>query len=208
MRKFLPATVVAISFASVAHAAPVTHFLDVFVTSNFNTTTGMNDALYVDPLTQAGTLSLSYDTGDALPNGTGSSTVFLDPFTAAFNFFPSSFDLTLSLGGVSQTWSQPEFLAAEATVDLATGTELESLDFVLLTIGGSASVANPNIIDITPELGTDFLRFDATGAVTGIELEIQTAPAPAPIPLPASLPLLAGGMLLLGAARTKSKKNS
>lgn len=200
LKHILAAGSVVVSLVGPAQAATVTHFLDVFVTSNFNTSTGMQETQYVDPVSQAGILTISYDTADAFDNGFGSSSVFLDGFAAFFNSFPSTFDLTLVLGGLSQTWSQSEFLIAEATVDGATATELESVDFILLTTGSSRSLANPNISDITPEPGFDFLRFDAAGNITGIELEIQTV---APIPLPASLPLLAAGVLLLGAFRKR-----
>jgi len=194
----------AVTLASPLSAATVTGALDVFVTSNFNTSTLSQDTLYVDPVNQAGTLSFSYDTLDAVPNGFGSSVVSFDTFGAAFNLFPSTLQLNLDLGGISQTWTQPEFLIAEATVDLSTGSVLESFDFVLLTTGASASIADPNIIDITPEPGFNFLRFDTAGNVTGIEIELQTV---SPIPLPASFPLLAGGGLLLIALRRKSKKS-
>ena len=105
----------AVTLASPLSAATVTGALDVFVTSNFNTSTLSQDTLYVDPVNQAGTLSFSYDTLDAVPNGFGSSVVSFDTFGAAFNLFPSTLQLNLDLGGISQTWTQPEFLIAEDT---------------------------------------------------------------------------------------------
>lgn len=205
MKSFFAVSATAVMIAGAAAATTVTGTWDVFVTSNNNTDTGMQDALYVDPVNAAGTLSFSFDSGDALDNGNGTSAVFLDGLSAAFNLFPSSFDLSLTLGGVMQTWTSADFLLAEVTVDNAT-TDVTFADFLILTEGPSASIADPNIIDITPAPGASFLRFDAAGAITGIDIEIQTQGV-APVPVPASLPLLATGALLLGALRRKSKKS-
>lgn len=203
LKHFLAVTATALTMAGSALAAPVSFSLDAFVTSNFNASSGTAETQYVDPINPAGTLTLSYDTDDAFL-GFDSALIFFD----GFSLNPTAFDLTLTLGGVSQTWSQSEFLIAQAEADAETATVLQSVDFILLTTGPSASVADPNIIGITPVFGlepSDFLRFDAAGTVTGIDLELQTL-SPTPVPLPGSLPLVATGAFVLVALRRRNKK--
>lgn len=204
VKRFLAVTATAISLSGAAFAAPVSFTLDAFVTSNFNVSSGLSETDYVDSENAAGTLSLSYDTEDAF-----SGFVFLD----GANLFPSSLDLTLTLGGVTQTWNQSEFLLGLAFADAATATQLESVSFFLPTSDASASLADPNIIAIAPDLftnGGDFMRFDASGAASGINLEISSVEPfedIAPVPVPGSLPLLATGAFAVIAVRRKKKQN-
>ncbi|MFK7880683.1 PEP-CTERM sorting domain-containing protein [Roseobacter sp.] len=205
VKRFLAVTATAITMAGAAIAAPVSFTLDAFVTSNFNASTGLQETNFVDPDNPAGTLSLSYDTDDVF-----FSFVFFD----GLNLNPTSFDLSLTLGGVSQTWSQPEFLFAFAIADEATGTELEEAGFFLATSDASASLADPNIIGIAPDLfsfGGEFMRFDEFGAAVGINLEISSIEPlddlPTPVPVPGSLPLLLTGAFAVVALRRRNKKS-
>lgn len=201
IKRILAVCVTAFTLAGPAAAVPVSFTLDAFVTSNFNASTLTQQPQYVDPINPAGTLTFSYDTIDAIFNG---GSVYFPDF---FNPGSTSFDLNLTLGGVAQTWNQFDFLIAQATVDLATASVLQNVDFILLTTGATAALADPNIVGITPVPGflpSDYLRYDNNGSVNGINLELQTV-NPATIPLPASMPLLAGAALLLVAFRRRSK---
>jgi hypothetical protein len=201
MKSLVAATTAAVVFVgSAAHATTIS--VDVFVTSFFNTSTNAQDTRFAPTTSSIGTLDLEFDPIDALPDGLGTSVVFFDD---PFNFEPTSFDLSISLANGSASFDQTDFLISTALVDTGAEDTLRSVDFILLTDPADVAALGPNISDITTD-PFDFLRTDANGVVTGVNLEIQTFDDVSPIPVPASLPMLAGGMMLLGFMRKKMKK--
>lgn len=210
IKRFLAVTATAITLTGSAFADTVSFTLDAFITSNFNATTLAAGSDFVDPNDAAGTLSFSFDTIDLYPdllNNTNTAFVFLD---GGFNQGPSSFDLTLTLNSIEQTWTQADFVFPFAVVDMDDSSMLEQVGFFLPTSDTTEALADENIISFAPAL-VDFLRFDAAGIATGVNLEVTMVEPlvfPTAIPLPGSLPLLATGAFAAFAFRRKTRKTS
>lgn len=205
MKTFFAAGAVAVGLAGSVAASPVSYTLDAFVVYH-NQIDGLSESsisTYVDASNAAGTLTLSYDTDDVM----GGFLLLGD----VLNVNPSSLALRLSFGGITQSWTEADFVLAPpaVTTDLDDPAKVTGLEFAVLP----PFTVDANITDITPVRDSfgPILRFDGQNNLTGINLEVQsTVPIsiPAPIPVPASLPLLAGGMVLLGAFRRKTSKKS